>query len=96
MSIEQLVEKLRNIYGKIVKENQGYYYSLIIYEKNEPKYLLCVKTTNGIIYGKISLFNKISSLVCEDLLYDPNGLYIFARSIDEFVEKTQNKTKYLV
>lgn len=96
MSIELLIQKLKAKYNKIIKENQGYFYSLIIYEENEPKYILCVRATRDLIYGKINLFDKISSLSCDDLLYDPNGLYIFAKTMDEFVEKTVKKIELLV
>jgi hypothetical protein len=95
--LEDIIGRVRNRFGKAIGEDQGYFYSIVIYEGKEPTYVLCInKRTNRVIYGKIALFNKVSSLNCDELLYDPNGLYLFAKNPEEFLNKLLEKIKYLV
>jgi hypothetical protein len=95
--LEDIINRVKNRFGKVIGEDQGYFYSMIIYEGKEPTYVLCIsKRMNRAIYGKVALFNKISSLNCDELLYDPNGLYLFSKNTDEFMNKLLKKIKYLV
>ncbi len=95
--MERIIDSIKNRFGKVISEDQGYFYSVIVYKGKEPTYILCInKRTNRAIHGKVALFDKISSLNCEELLYDPNGLYLFARNTEEFVNKLLEKIKALV
>lgn len=96
MELDKLFTLLRSRYGKILKEKQNGFYSIILYNYcKEPKYIICVKTRRDLIFGKICKFDSISSLSCYDLLYEPSGLYIFSKTIEEFLEKLDKKMRLL-
>ncbi len=96
MGLDKLFTLLRSRYGKILKEKQNGFFSIILYNTSkEPRYIICVKTRGDIIFGKICKFDDISSLSCYDLLYEPSGLYIFSKSIEEFLEKLDKKMRLL-
>ncbi len=96
MELDKLFTLLRSRYGKILKEKQNEFYSIILYNScKEPKYIICVKTRGDLIFGKICKFDSISSLSCYDLLYEPSGLYIFSKTIEDFLEKLDKKMRLL-
>ncbi len=94
--VEALREELSSIYGKTLLEDQGLFYSLLIYIRREPRYIICLpKKTRRALYVKIADINRISSLDCSMLLYDPNGLYVFAKDLEGLVERIKGKIERL-
>lgn len=95
--IAGIAEKLRRKFSKIVQETQGIFTLLILYKGKEPKIVLCISNSHKpYIYGKISSMDEVSSLDCERLLFEPHGLYIFAKTIDEFAEKALVKSERML
>lgn len=95
--IADITKKIGKKFSKIVQETQGIFTLLILYKGEEPKIILCISNSRkSYIYGKISSMNKASSLDCERLLFEPNGLYVFAKTIDEFVEKALIKSERML
>ncbi len=95
--VASIAEKLRKKFSKVVQENQGIFTLLLLYEGKEPKIVLCIRNKpKPYIYGKIHPTDKVSSLDCERLLFEPHGLYIFAKTIDEFIEKVLVKSERML
>jgi hypothetical protein len=88
----KLQDKLREIFGKVLKEQQGLFTSYIISSGKDPEAILCVAgVATPYIYGKIVLIADASSLDCNQLVYSPEGLYVFAWRPEEFVSKVKEK-----
>ncbi len=89
-----IAEKLKSIFPRVVHELQGLFSSIIVYDKDEPKYVICVANTlTPYIYGRFTCIDKASTLDCNQLIYMPNGLFVYARSTDEFINKLLIKLK---
>lgn len=94
--IKNLIDKLSNLFTKILYEKQIEYYMLTLFRNSNPDYLLCIDTTtSNYIYGKVVSINKVSTIDCIEAMYIPHGLFIFGRNIDEFVIKFINKLKII-
>ncbi|MGC9121935.1 MAG: hypothetical protein ACP5HP_03235 [Thermogladius sp.] len=90
-----LKSKLSKFFGKVYEEDQGEYKLFILYERGEPRYVLCVEMEDNLLVGKITLFSKATSTDCSSLEYQPEGLYVISTDLDDFVEKLKNKAARL-
>ncbi|AFK50431.1 hypothetical protein TCELL_0006 [Thermogladius calderae 1633] len=90
-----LKSKLSRFFGKVYEEDQGEYKLFILYERGEPRYILCFEIEDNLLVGKISLFSKAASTDCSSLEYQPEGLYIVSTDLDDFVEKLRKKAARL-
>ncbi|MET1159985.1 MAG: hypothetical protein ABWW65_03400 [Thermoprotei archaeon] len=96
MSIDDLVKRIKQEFEKVLVDEEDGYKLLTIFERGEPSYLLCLSTLHtGYYYGKVVSIKSINIVRCYDLLYYPLGLYIFGRSIEEFLSKLKSKLKWL-
>ena len=89
-----IAEKLKGIFPRVVHEIQGLFSSIIVYDDKEPKYVICVANTlTPYIYGRFTSIDKANTLDCNQLIYMPNGLFVYARSAEEFISKMLYKMK---
>ncbi len=89
-----IADKLREYFPKVIHEFQGLFSSIVLYDKGEPRIILCVaNTTTPYVYGKIVGIDRVSSLDCNMLVYMSEGLFIFARDTDEFIREMFDKLK---
>lgn len=96
MDINRLINKLRDIYGKVLVDREDGNYLITIEASGETPFLLCLfKPRDGILYGKIGVLDMYPVISCIDMLYHPHGLFIFSRDMDEFVEKLVSKIDWL-
>ncbi len=96
MNIDELLVRLRKIFGKVLVEDQGSNSLFTIYVEDQPRYILCVsRESDEFFYGKVVDYDKISGFSCIDIYYSPYGLYIFARNVNEFIEKFLEKIKVI-
>ncbi|MEM1662284.1 MAG: hypothetical protein QXP72_02590 [Desulfurococcaceae archaeon] len=81
---------------KVYYEDQNDY-RMIILDYRGSSYLLCLfRFCDRYIYGKIVELDSTSYLDCESIVYSmPEGLYIYAKSIDEFLDKIIDKINWL-
>ncbi len=94
--LKRIKELYSNRFGKAISEDQGYFTSMLITINNE-EFLICLpRSLYEYIYGKIISLKNTSFLDCNRILLDPRGLFIFARSPEEFVEKTYAKALRMI
>jgi len=94
--INDILNKLRKLYDRILFEKQDSYYYVTIFHEGKPNYILCIYSSlNKYVYGKIIDFSISSGFNCLDILYDPRGLFIFARDPGEFIDKLVKKIELL-
>lgn len=93
---ENLVKLLKNMFDKVYYEDQGDHYMFIIEHRNSS-YILCLSKFQGkYMYGKLASSNEHSYLDCESIIYStPTGLYIYAKDINEFLNKISDKLQRL-
>lgn len=90
--ISSLVSALSKSFDKVLRERQGEYYALTLFKDSSAKYLLCIDATvSEYIYGKVISIVDAPLADCSELLYLPSGLFVFARSVEEFVNKLLGK-----
>lgn len=86
--------RLRELYGKILCEDQGNFTMCYIKEK---ELILCIRDPkDNIVYGKIISARKTSIMDCLNIITDPRGLFIFSRDLESFVNKVIEKTRYVL
>lgn len=86
--------KLMELYGKILCEEQG---NFTMYYIKEKELILCIKDPkDNVIYGKIVSARKTSIMDCLNIITDPRGLFIFSSDLESFVNKVIEKTKYVL
>jgi len=96
MMINDILNELKKLYDRILYEKQNSHYYITIFHGDKPKYTLCIYSSlNNYVYGKIIDFNISSAFNCLDILYDPRGLFIFARNPEEFIDKLVKKIELL-
>lgn len=96
MYIKGLIEKLRTKYEKVLVDDQIDSFLLTIYEEGSPRYILCIpKNIDRTLYAKIESIDKVNILECSDFLYSPQGIYLFAKDQEEFIEKLDEKIKFI-
>ncbi len=92
--ISELVNRLNKFFNKVLYEKQIEHYMIALFRNDKLEYTLCIdKNIDEYFYGKIVSINKTSLIDCLEILYNPYGLFIFARNIDEFIDKLMKKIK---
>ncbi|MEM4528441.1 MAG: hypothetical protein QXS23_04555 [Desulfurococcaceae archaeon] len=93
--IDVLLEQLKRRYTKVISERQGDYV-LVILTHNNAEFALCINNAKSeYLYGKMISIEKLHIFDCEELELSPHGLYIYAKTPEEFIEKLPVKLKYL-
>lgn len=94
--VKELINKLNQYFSKVLYEREREFYVFTLFRNSEKTYLLCVdRTTDEYIYGKITSLSSLTIIDCWESLYNPYGLFIFAKDLDEFVNKLINKIDLL-
>lgn len=90
---DYLIKVLKQHFVKVNYEEQGGFYLILI----NQKYVLCLSKGSGdYLFGKLVGIDRTGSLECNDVVYySPYGLYILAKSAEEFVHKLKEKIKFL-
>ncbi len=94
--LNQVIGEIKKSFSKVIREDQGNFTLLTLFIDNEPKYVLCLTIGDEYIYGKVVSLEKVFTVSCHEILYFPHGLYIFARSVEEFSSKLLEKVKLLI
>ncbi len=89
MSIRNVLSKY---FDKILCENQGKYI-MCLARYAEEDYILCISLTGKAPYAKIMKADKVSTMECRMLEYDPRGLYAFGENIEVLAKKILEKTE---
>ncbi len=87
MSIRTVLSKH---FDKILCEDQGKYIMCIARYADED-YILCISLTGKAPYAKIMKADKVSTMECRMLEYDPRGLYAFGENIAVLAKKILEK-----
>ncbi|MCY0867687.1 MAG: hypothetical protein OWQ48_00425 [Desulfurococcus sp.] len=84
-------KELEKFFERVISEDQGSHI-LFIASIASRKYILCLPKTRGEhVYGKLVRADAASSFDCKEIEYEPRGLYIFAKSIQELAAKVHSK-----
>ncbi len=87
MSIRTVLSKY---FDKILCEDQGKYIMCIARYADED-YILCISLIGKAPYAKIMKADKVSTMECRMLEYDPRGLYAFGENIVVLAKKIYEK-----
>lgn len=94
--LKSLVDSLKNEFKKVYYEDQSDYYLFLIESENSSHVLCLTKTLEKYIYGKIVALSQCSYLDCDSIIYSaPSGLYVYAKSLEEFMKKLVDKINLL-
>lgn len=94
--LESIISVLRNKVDKLYYEDQDDY-RMVVMDYKGSSYSLCLfRFCDKYIYGKLVELGSYDFHDCESIIYSiPTGLYVYARSIDEFLYKVIDKINWL-
>lgn len=85
--IDNLIEQLKRRYPRVITEKQGNYV-LIVLTLGDKEYILCLNNiASEYLYGKFTSLDETHLLDCKEIELSPYGLYLFAKTPEEFIEK---------
>ncbi|NPA98005.1 MAG: hypothetical protein GXO43_01365 [Crenarchaeota archaeon] len=87
MRVKQI---LSNYFEKTLCEDQIKHVMCVVRHKG-IEYLLCISKTGIVPYAKIIRADKVATLDCEMIEYDPRGLYVFADDLESLARRTLEK-----
>ncbi len=94
---QYLFEKYSKFFNKVLKEKQ-HPFNVYLLVKNSKGLIICVteSTHDHYIYGKIASLEEMMLWDCNYVLESPQGLFLFAKTINEFLTKLDEKIQYLM
>lgn len=94
--LKRIKELFSNRFGKAIAEEQGYFTSMLVTINNDEFIICFPRSLQEYVYGKIIPLKKTSYLDCDRILLDPRGLFVFAKTPEEFVDKTYAKALRMI
>ncbi len=64
---------------------------MCIVKHKGQEYLLCISKTGIVPYAKIARADRVTTLDCRMLEYDPRGLYVFADNLESLARRIREK-----
>ncbi|MGC8982139.1 MAG: hypothetical protein ACP5KA_00050 [Desulfurococcaceae archaeon] len=88
---EKAVEVVKHMLSRAYEERQGAY-TLVVGELKDARVVICVSDS----YAKVVLESDVAVLDCEEIEYQPHGLYAFADNYAELARKAIEKAELLI
>ena len=94
---QYLFEKYGKFFNKVLKEKQ-HPFNVYLLVKNSKGLIICVieNTHDHYIYGKVASLEEVMLWDCNYVLESPQGLFLFAKTINEFLVKLNEKIQYIM